>query len=312
MAQANVALARGAKVQKKKNRNSIERKKERTAYLFIALPVLYFVAFRILPTFFSFFLSFMEWDLLSPQREFIGFENYVTAVSDPTLQKVFGNTFAYVFVCVPLMVVISLILALMLNQIVKGRSFFRLIVFIPYVTSAVAISYVWKWMFMKNGGVINGILKFFGIAPQPFLNSADQSIYVVMSNVIWSSIGFNTIILLAGLMQIPRAYYEAAEIDGASAWEKFRYITIRQLNPTLVYVTVMGTIRTLQVFTQVYNIAGAEGGPLKSTASIVTEIYHTAFRQYKMGLASAITVILFIVIMIITLVQMKVLNKETD
>ena len=152
--------------------------------------------------------------------------------------------------------------------------------------------------------MINGILKFFGIAPQPrFLNSADQSIYVVMSNVIWSSIGFNTIILLAGLMQIPRTYYEAAEIDGASAWEKFRYITIRQLNPTLVYVTVMGTIRTLQVFTQVYNVAGAEGGPLKSTASIVTEIYHTAFRQYKMGLASAITVILFIVIMIITLVK---------
>lgn len=167
----------------------------------------------------------MEWDLLSPEREFIGFENYITAVSDPTLQKVFGNTFAYVFVCVPLMVVISLVLALMLNQIEKGRSFFRLIVFIPYVTSAVAISYVWKWMFMKNGGVINGILKFFGIAPQPFLNSADQSIFVVMSNVIWSSIGFNTIILLAGLMQIPRTYYEAAEIDGASGWEKFRYIT---------------------------------------------------------------------------------------
>ena len=130
MAQANAVLVKGAKVQKKKNRNSIERKKERTAYLFIALPVLYFVAFRILPTFFSFFLSFMEWDLLSPEREFIGFENYITAVSDPTLQKVFGNTFAYVFVCVPLMVVISLVLALMLNQIVKGRSFFRLIVFI--------------------------------------------------------------------------------------------------------------------------------------------------------------------------------------
>ena len=103
MAQADVALARGAKVQKKKNRNSIERKKERTAYLFIALPVLYFVAFRILPTFFSFFLSFMEWDLLSPQREFIGFENYVTAVSDPTLQKVFGNTFGmYTRIALPL------------------------------------------------------------------------------------------------------------------------------------------------------------------------------------------------------------------
>lgn len=312
MSVTSAALKNPKKAHKKRSRGSIEARKERTAYLFIAFPVLYFVVFRIFPTFFSFFLSFMEWDLLSPVREFIGFDNFVTAISDKTLQKVFGNTLAYVVVCVPIMVVISLTLGLMLNKIVKGRSFFRLIVFIPYVTSSVAISYVWKWMFMESGGVINGVIKFFGFSNQPFLNSTEQAILVVMSNVIWGSIGFNTIILMAGLMQIPRTYYEAAEIDGASAWDRFRYITIPQLNPTLVYVTVMGTIRTLQVFSQVYNIAGVEGGPLKSTASIVTEIYHVAFRQYKMGLASAITVLLFAVIMIITLVQMKILNKDTD
>lgn len=228
------------------------------------------------------------------------------------LRKVLINTLEYVVVCVPFMVVISLILGLMLSQITRGRSFFRLIVFIPYVTSSVAVSYVWKWMFMKNGGVVNGILKLFGMGAQPFLESTQQAIFVVMSNVIWSSIGFNTIIFLAGLMQIPRTYYEAAVIDGASGWQRFRYITIPQLNPTLVYITVMGTIRTLQIFTQIYNIAGAEGGPLKSTSSIVLEIYHVAFRQYKMGLASAITMILFIIIMIVALIQMKLMNKATD
>lgn len=314
MSQAKAAapVSRPAVQKKRKKMMSMDRRKERTAYLFIALPVLYFLVFRIIPTIFSLFLSFMEWDLLSPNKNFIGLQNFIRAATDKTLQKVLWNTFEYVIVCVPLMILVSLSLALMLNAIEKGKSFFRLLVFIPYVTSSVAISYVWKWMFMQNGGIVNGILKVFGLPAQPFLNSVNQSIFVIMSNVVWSNIGFNTIILLAGLMQIPRTYYEAAEIDGASGWNKFRYITIRQLNPTLVYTTVMGTIRTLQVFTQVYNIAGAEGGPLKSTSSIVLEIYNAAFRQYKMGYASAITVILFAIIMAITLFQMKVLNKETD
>ncbi|MCI8888006.1 MAG: sugar ABC transporter permease [Hungatella sp.] len=296
----------------KKKPMTMDRRKERTAYLFIVLPVLYFLLFRMIPTLFSLILSFMKWDLLSPNKEFIGLENFISVITDKTLQKVLWNTVEYVIVCVPLMIVISLALALMLNSIEKGKSFFRLLVFIPYVTSSVAISYVWKWMFMQNGGIVNGLLRMVGISAQPFLNSPDQSIFVIMSNVVWSNIGFNTIILLAGLMQIPRTYYEAAQIDGASPWNQFRYITIRQLNPTLVYTTVMGTIRTLQVFTQVYNIAGTDGGPLKSTSSIVLEIYNTAFKQYKMGRASAITVILFLFIMIITLFQMKVLNKETD
>lgn len=312
MAQASAVLQNTAGSKRKKNRNSIERKQERTAYLFIGLPLLYYLIFRIAPTFFSVFLSFMDWPLIGQNKEFVGFDNFVKAVTDPTLQKVFGNTLKYVIISVPIQVVVSLVLGLMLNKIVKGRSLFRLVVFVPYVTSAVAVSWVWKFMFMENGGAVNKFLKLFGIGQQPFLQDIHQAIYVVISNIIWGSIGFNTIIMMAGLMQIPRTYYEAAEIDGANGWQRFWYITIPQLNPTLVYVTVMATIRTLQVFTQVYNIAGAEGGPLKSTASIVTEIYHAGFRQYEMGYASAMTVLLFIVILIITLVQMKLMNKATD
>lgn len=291
---------------------TLEKIKERTAYRIIFLPVLYFVITRAAPTIFSFVLSFMKWDLLSPKKTVVGLDNYASVISDSAVQSALINTLKYVIVCVPVMVALSVGLALLLNRITVGKGFYRLLVFIPYVTSVVAISWVWKWMFMTNGGVINTFLKTVGLPPQPFLNSTSQSIYVIMSNVIWSSIGFNTIIVLAGLMQIPKSYYEAAEVDGATKWQQFCRITIPQLNPTLVYIAIMGTIRTLQVFTQVYNIAGVEGGPLKSTTSLVLEIYLTAFKRYKMGRASAITVILFIIIMIITIIQMKVMNRDTD
>ena len=297
---------------KDKKLTPLGKARERTAYKFIAIPVLYFVITRALPTIFSFVLSVMKWDLLSPQKRFVFLDNYKDIMKDPAISAALINTFEYVIVCVPVMTVLSLILALLLNEIVKGRSFFRLLVFIPYVTSVVAISWVWKWMFMANGGVINMIFKALGLPAQQFLNSTSQSILVIMTNVIWASIGFNTIIMLAGLMQIPQTYYEAAQMDGASSWQQFWHITVPQLNPTLVYIAVMGTIRTLQVFTQVYNIAGVEGGPLKSTTSLVLEIYLTAFKRYKMGRASAITVVLFVIIMLITIFQMKVLNRETD
>ncbi len=298
----------------KNNKKSLtmEKVKERTAYKFIFIPLIYFIVVRFIPTIFSFILSVMKWDLLSPNRKFIGFENYVELFSDKDVMTALVNTFEYVLICVPVIVVLSVILGVLLNQITKGRGFFRLIVFIPYVTSVSAISYVWKWMFMEHGGVINGLLMSLGFSQQPFLNSNTQAIYVIMSNVIWSSLGFNTIIVLAGLMQIPKSYYEAAQVDGANAWQQFTKITIPQLNPTLAYVGIMSTIKTLQVFTQIYNIADVQGGPLKSTSSIVLEIYLAAFKSYEMGYASAMTVVLFIIIMIITIFQMKVLNRDID
>ena len=209
------------------------------------------------------------------------------------------------------MVIVSLGISLMLNGVRKGKGFFRTLIFIPYVTSAVAVAFIWKWMFMEQGGVMNALLQMLGIANQPFLNSPNQAIYVVMSLLVWSKIGFNSIILLAGLTQISSSYYEAASIDGANKWQTFWSITLPQLKASLVYIIIMNTISTLQVFTQILNI-NAWGGPLKSTTSIVVEIYLEAFSKYNMGRASAMTVVLFVIILAITIFQMKVLNKEEN
>jgi multiple sugar transport system permease protein len=171
-------------------------------------------------------------------------------------------------------------------------------------------------MFMKQGGVINSFFSLVGIPAQPFLDSTSQSIYVVIANIIWQSIGFNTIIFLAGLKQIPKIFYEAASIDGAAKWKQFKNITIPLLNPTIVYLTVMATISTLQVFTQVFNITGGgqgnPGGPLNSTISIVLYIYQLAFVNQRMGYASSATVVLFIVIISISLIQLKFFTKQVD
>ena len=290
---------------------SLATRQERTAYLFIAIPCLYFLTFKIAPTMFSLFLSFTNWQLLSGKRNFIGLSNFVYIFRSEVFMKSLANTFTYIVVTVPLMLVIGLVLALMLNAIKKGQAVFRTMVFIPYVTSAVAVAFIWKWMFMEQGGVINSVLRSLGIANQPFLNSLNQAIYVVMSLLVWSKIGFNSIILLAGLTQISPTYYEAARIDGANKIQTFWSITIPQLKPTLAYIIIMNTISTLQVFTHILNIDEI-GGPLKSTTSIVLEIYLEAFRKYQMGRASAMTVVLFIIILVITIFQLKVLNKKND
>ena len=295
----------------KKKALTMGRRQQRTAYLFIAIPCIYFIIFKIAPTVFSLYLSVTNWQLLSGKRDFIGLSNFIRIFQDETFLKAIRNTFYYIIITVPLMVIVSLLISLMLNGVRKGKGYFRTLIFIPYVTSAVAVAFIWKWMFMEQGGVMNALLQMLGIANQPFLNSPNQAIYVVMSLLVWSKIGFNSIILLAGLTQISSSYYEAASIDGANKWQTFWSITLPQLKASLVYIIIMNTISTLQVFTQILNI-NAWGGPLKSTTSIVVEIYLEAFSKYNMGRASAMTVVLFVIILAITIFQMKVLNKEEN
>lgn len=286
------------------------------AYIFIAVPILFFILIRIAPTLFAFNISLHEWDILSQDKPFVFFDNFKTLFKDNIFKKAMGNTVKYVFIGVPLQLIISLCIALLINRLTKGAGIFRTIYFLPYVTSTVAVAWVWRWMFMKQGGVINQIITAFGGTAQPFLDSTGQAIYVVIANIIWQSIGFNTIIFIAGLKQIPRTYYEASSIDGASPWTQFWKITIPLLNSTVVYLVVMATIQTLQVFTQVFNITGGgqgnPGGPVNSTLSLVLYIYQLGFMNNKMGLASAATIILFSIIIIITIIQLKFLTKKVE
>jgi multiple sugar transport system permease protein len=295
---------------------SIKGKETMWAYIFIGVPLLFFICIRILPTLFTFNLSFREWTILAPDKPYVFLKNFSDMMQDEVFWTVLKNTVIYVVVSVPVGLLISLGIALMLNRIRKGESFYRMLVFIPYVTPVVATAWVWRWLFMKHGGAVNSIIGLLGIPQQPFLDSTTQAIFVVCSNIVWQNMGFYTVIFLAGLKQISKTYYEAAAIDGATPWMQFRKITIPLLNPTVVYLVVMATIQTLQVFTQVFNITaggqGNPGGPLNSTLSIVLYVYQLGFKSYNMGYASAVTVVLFMIILLITILQMKVLTRKMD
>ena len=193
-----------------------------------------------------------------------------------------------------------------------------MIYFLPYITPTVAVSWVWRWLFFKNGGAINQILIALGMRPQPFLESVHQALFCVASVVVWQGLGYYMVVFLAGLEMIPSELKEAATIDGANRWQVFRRITLPLLNPTIVFLAVLGTIRSLQIFTEIMNMTsggggqGDLGGPLGSTMSLVVYIYRVAFYQFRFGYASAMTVALFSVILLITLVQMKILNKPVE
>ncbi len=294
-------------------RLTLKRKQAVWAYAFLLIPMIFFIWIRIYPVFSALNISVRKWDILSRVTPYVGLANYKKLLTDKNFVKVSVNTLKYVLICVPSGLVLSLAVALMLNRIRRGVGFFRVLYFIPYITSIVAVAWIWRWLFMKSGGLINNMLGALGLPQQPFMNSTSQALGVVASNVIWQALGFKIIIFLAGLKQIPTVYYEAADMDGAGPWQTFSRITLPLLNPTVVYLSVMTMIQTLQIFTQIKNISfQGTGGPLNSTNSIVLYIYQTAFQSFNMGYASAMTIVLFLCILLISLVQMKVLNRRVD
>ncbi|MUT65248.1 carbohydrate ABC transporter permease [Paenibacillus sp. NEAU-GSW1] len=282
-------------------------------YLFIysclLLPLLFFAAVRLLPIVYSFNVGFSEWDMLSPEKPFVGLANYISLFKDEVFLQTIRNTAVYVVVGVPGQLAAGLGVALLLQRVVRLRTFYRTAYFIPYITSVVAVSWVFRWILMKNG-VANALLLELGLDAQPFLYSPTQSILWIIAAMIWQSIGFQMLVFLAGLENIPRIYYEAAAIDGAGGWSRFRHVTIPLLNPVLLFSAVIASISFLQSFTQALNMTG--GGPLNSTNTIVLYIYNTAFKSFEMGKASAATVVLFAIILAFTVLQLKVLNRKVE
>ncbi|MGD6781549.1 carbohydrate ABC transporter permease [Sutcliffiella horikoshii] len=304
-------------IKRKNNKKRPNLTLNQSKYLFVysclLLPLIFYISIRFIPTLYTFNIGFREWDILSPEKPFVGLENYVALANDPIFKKSLLNTLIFIVFGVSGQVVIGLAIALLLQRINKFVGVFRVIYFIPYVTSIVAVSWVFRWLFMNNG-IVNETLVKLGLPPQLFLNSPDQAIYIIIATMIWQALGFQMVIFLAGLENIPKMFYEAAEVDGANSWQKFISITIPMLNPTIVFSVVIGSINFIQVsFTQVVNMSvDSAGGPLHSTISLVVYIYQLAFRQYSMGLASAATVILFLFILALTIFQMKVLSKKYD
>ncbi len=292
---------------------TLGRRRAMWAYIFLLVPLLFFISIRFAPTLFAMSVSLFKWDILSQNKPWMGLQNYQTLFADPVFWKSLTNTLLYVALSVPFQLVLGLAFALMLQAVARWKGFFRALYFVPFVTSTVAISWVWRWIYQPTFGPLNKLLALLGLPDQKYLASPEQALPSIVVVLVWQALGFYVIIFLAGLEAIPIDFYEAAKIDGARAWDLFRHITLPLLNPTIVFLTVIGTITGIQVFTQVLNMSfQGMGGPLDSTKSLVLFIYQQGFQSFKMGYASAGTVVLFAIIMVITLIQLKLTTRRVE
>ncbi len=281
------------------------------AWTFLALPLVFFTVVRFYPTIDSFFLSVTDWDLLNPAK-FVGLENYRRLFADPVFWQVFRNTFAYLILGTPISIVLSFAIAYYLDRVVFLHGFIRALYFLPYLTTAAAMAWVWRWFYQPPPiGVINSTLSVFGVPAQPFLRSIEQALPAIMTTSIWAHLGFQIIIFLAGLRAIPTSYYEAARVDGLGEGAILTRITIPLLKPTTVFLVVFSSIGFLRIFDQVYNMTSNDpGGPLNSTKPLVLMIYQTAFGSYQMGYAAAQTVVLFVILFTISMAQLWILRNR--
>jgi multiple sugar transport system permease protein len=290
---------------------SVRAKQVVWAWSFLAVPVLFYAVIRFWPTLDAFWLSFTDWNLLGTPN-FIGFRNYIRLVQDPLFWKVFGNTFLYLLIGTPLSLLIAFVVAYQLDKVRFMHGFIRALYFLPFLTTAVAMAWVWRWFYQPVPiGVFNNALASIGLPQQPFLRSTVQALPAVLAPAIWSGLGFQVVIFMAGLRAIPISYYEAARVDGVSRWTILWEITLPLLKPTFVFLVVFSSIGFLRIFDQVYNITNNDpGGPLNSTKPLVLMIYQTAFNAFDMGYASAQTVILFLVLLGISILQLRILRDR--
>lgn len=276
--------------------------------LFIGPSLLLLLIFTVLPVITSLFLSitdfnaysFMDWS----KTNIIWFQNFIEVLHDDLFWKSVFNTIYAFLLAYPTTIFFSLLFALLLNRKeTYFKNFFRLLIYLPSVTSTVAVAVVWSWILNPKYGLLNWFLGLFGIPRQEWLSDTRWAIFAVVALVVWKAIGPNMLLFIAGLQGIPEELYEAAEIDGANRWQQFFYITLPSLRPVLLFVSVMLGIGYLQLFEEPYMLTG--GGPLNSTLSIVLYLYQKGFRAFEFGYASSVAFILFLMIFGLTYIQMK-------
>lgn len=286
------------------------------AYTFLGPAFAFLLILIVFPILFAFWISLHDWNLIPRDFPWIGLENYVEAIQDNLTRKSLRNTLIYTVGVVPVGMCLALGLALIMNQDrLPWRAGFRTVYFVPVITSWVAVSFVWIWMFEPRWGLVNSFLGLLNIEGPKWLASPTWALPAVMIVAIWKGLGFSMVIFLAGLQGIPREFYEAAKIDGANRWHSFQKITFPLLNPTIVFITVTGVIGSLQVFTPAVIMTttqGEAGGPINSTRVMVYHIYATAFRYNDLGYGAALAFVLFALILVITLVQLRLTQREFE
>lgn len=279
------------------------------AYWFLAPALVLIFVFFFLPVVAALVLSFTDFDIYAvgdlSNTRWVGLRNYTQLLSTPLFWQALRNTFYFALVGGPLSIGVSLAAALLLNQkLVRFKGLFRTVYFAPFVTTLVAVAIVWRYLYHTRYGLLNYGLGALGLGPIDWLGDPRWAMPAIILMTVWKSFGYNMLIFIAGLQAIPEELYEAARIDGASAWQRFRHVTLPGLAPTLVFVTVITMIGFFQLFVEPYVMT--MGGPLRSTTSVVLLMYEEGFRWWRMGYAAAVAFILFLVILAATLLQLAV------
>jgi multiple sugar transport system permease protein len=283
----------------------------RFAYLVLLPTLVLFTYLRVFPTAWAFVMSFFEWGLVKPAEKFVGFDNYTTLLSDKNFTTALFNTTIFAFATTIFSVVLAIALAAVLARVVRGRTgaVLELLYFAPVLVPMVPVTLGWREIFNYNHGVLNAFLGIFGITRVPWLSDPNMALVAVIILSVWKQVGYNMIILIVGMRAIPRVYDEAAAVDGANAWQRFRHVTMPLLAPVTLFVIVITTIASYNVFTQVYVLASdVQGAPGRLVPVIVYDLFQNGFRFFKMGYASAEAVYLFLIILVLTLIQFRFLR----
>lgn len=283
------------------------RKEAFTAYGFLLPNLLGLTVFVFVPMVYAFYVSLHEWNALSP-KVFIGFDNYVQLTSDHEWWNSVYRTFIFTLIYVPALYILALFFAVIVNSLTpRVQSLTRTMFLLPFAITSVISAVIWMFLYNPRDGFINQFLNLFGIPNQQFLGSTSQALFSIIVVIIWINLGYNMVIFMASLKEIPKDYYEAAQIDGATSWKAFRYITFPLLKETSIFILVVTTIGSFTVFDQI--MVMTKGGPASSTEVSVLYIYKQAFEFLNIGYASALAVVLFLIIFVLSLAQMRLYSK---
>jgi ABC-type sugar transport system permease subunit len=300
--------ARPSVARRRRTGPSRRRRPESAGWNFVSPALLVIIVFVVFPCLWGIALSFTAFDGILPAR-FAGLANYQRLATDPLVPQTLWNTVLYVAFTLPTGLFLASAVALALNEKwFSGRAFWRGIYFLPNVTSLVAVAFVWEWLLNPEYGLVNAGLRGMGLSGQGWLSDPKLAMPCVAMVGVWHSLGFGVLVYLAGLRSIPGEVYEAARIDGASAWQQFRHVTWPLLMPTTMFLTMMGVIGGFQVFQSVYIMTG--GGPLDRTRVYLFYLWQTGFQNLEMGYASALAVLLFAIVLCLSLFQWRFFNRR--
>ncbi len=276
-------------------------------YLFLLPAAVVLVIFFFIPFFQTFLLSFLDYSNNIYQAEFVGLQNYINLFHNPIFYKVMWNTFLYLFIAVPILAIFPLFLAILINQKIKGVTLYKILIYLPVIVSIVVAAIAFKWLYADQG-ILNYLVTKLGFEPVGWLTDPNFALYSVIIVTIWKGIGYYMIIYLAALMSVPKELYEACDIDGANFLTKHLTVTVPHIMPTIALVTTISAISAMKVFAEIYVMT--KGGPLNSSKTIVYYIYERAFENLDLGFASAMAVVLLVIVMVFSLINILCFERN--